>query len=86
MLPSASAFHNNPSFAGTGAALASVVPTNIAARTIGRGLKEPGAPPPVEPGRVRRPGGGRKALGSIDPKLLEDRNALVEPDANAEIG
>jgi Major intrinsic protein len=39
------------------------------------------APPPVEPGRRRRPGGGRKALGSIDPKLLEDRNALVEPDA-----
>jgi len=58
----------------------------IAASTIGRRLKEFGAPPPVEPGRVRRPGGGRKALGSIDPKLLENLNALVEPDANAETG
>jgi|GEM_PF-4265353 len=37
-----------------------IVDHGIAASTIGRGLKELGAPPPVEPGRLRRPGGGRK--------------------------
>ena len=57
--------------------------TRIAASTIGRGLKELDAPPPP-PGRVRRPGGGRKSLTETDPGLLDDLNALVEPDARGD--
>src|SRR4051794_2589775 len=33
----------------------------------------------VAPGRVRRPGGGRKKLTETDPTLLSDLQALVEP-------
>jgi hypothetical protein len=58
--------------------------TRIAASTIGRGLKDLEAPMPPSPGRVRRVGGGRKSLVSMDPKLLEDLNALVEPDARGD--
>ena len=57
--------------------------TRIAASTIGRGLKELDAPPQA-PSRVRRPGGGRKSLTETDPGLLDDLNALVEPDARGD--
>ena len=56
----------------------------IAASTIGRGLKELDAPPPLKPGGVRRPGGGRKTLTETDPSLLDDLNALVEPDTRGD--
>jgi len=58
--------------------------TRIAASTIGRGLKELDAPPPPRPNRIRRPGGGRKALTQTNPGLLDDLNALVEPDARGD--
>jgi len=58
--------------------------TRIAASTIGRGLKDLDAPTPPSLGRVRRLGGGRKSLVSMDPKLLEDLNALVEPNARGD--
>ena len=51
--------------------------TGIARSTIGRGLKELSAG--AEPGRVRRPGGGRKALVARDDTLLSDLLGLVEP-------
>ena len=53
--------------------------TRIAASTIGRGLKDIEASDSLAPGRVRRPGGGRKSLTETDPRLLDDLNALVEP-------
>lgn len=54
--------------------------TGIARSTIGRGLAEiRGAVAPPPPGRVRRPGGGRKALTETDPGLLDDLRGLVEP-------
>jgi hypothetical protein len=56
--------------------------TGRAARTIGRGLED--LPAPLEEGRVRRPGGGRKPLIEIDPKLLDDLNALGEPAARGD--
>src|SRR5271170_7343043 len=56
----------------------------IAASTIGRGLKDIEAPDFLAPGRVRRPGGGRKSLTETDPRLLDDLNALVEPDARGD--
>ena len=58
--------------------------TRIAASTIGRGLKELDAPPPPTPNRICRPGGGRKALTQTNPGLLDDLNALVEPDARGD--
>jgi transposase len=58
--------------------------TRIAASTIGRGLKDIEAPASLSPGRVRRPGGGRKSLAATDPRLLEDLNALVEPSARGD--
>ena len=58
--------------------------TRIAASTIGRGLKDIAAPDTLAPGRVRRPGGGRKSLLETDPRLLDDLNALVEPDARGD--
>jgi hypothetical protein len=58
--------------------------TRIAASTIGRGLRELDAPLMSRPGRVRRPGGGRKSLTETNPGLLDDLNALVEPDARGD--
>ena len=58
--------------------------TGIAASTIGRGLKDLAAPTRLEPGRVRRSGGGRKALVVTDRKLLDDLNGLVEPEARGD--
>jgi hypothetical protein len=56
--------------------------TGISRSTIQRGLREleaaTGAAPPT---RIRRAGGGRKALTTIDPTLLQDLDALVEPTA-----
>ena len=58
--------------------------TGIAASTIGRGLKDLEAPTPPSLGRVRRPGGDRKSLTASDPQLLEDLNALVEPNSRGD--
>jgi hypothetical protein len=58
--------------------------TRIAASTIGRGLKDIEAPDSLAPGRVRRPGGGRKSLTETGSRLLDDLNALVEPDARGD--
>lgn len=55
--------------------------TGIARSTINRGLAElrDEAAQQAAPGRVRRAGGGRKALTATDPTLLGDLKALVEP-------
>ena len=58
--------------------------TGVAASTIGRGLKELEAPSATPLDRVRRPGGGRKSLSETNPGLLDDLNALVEPDARGD--
>ncbi len=58
--------------------------TGVAASTIGRGLKELEAPSATPLDRVRRPGGGRKSLRETNPGLLDDLNALVEPDARGD--
>jgi hypothetical protein len=42
-------------------------------------LQDLAAEPPLAPGRVRRPGGGRKTLVDSDPRLLADLLKLVEP-------
>lgn len=58
--------------------------SKMARSTIGRGLKELAAPEALAPGKVRRPGGGRKPLTATDPELLADLNSLVDPDARGD--
>src|SRR4051812_32196583 len=59
--------------------------TGIAVSTIGRGLNElKGVSCPADATRVRRPGGGRKALVSASPTLLNDLLAMVEPTARGD--
>jgi len=58
--------------------------TGVAASTIGRGLKDLAVATRWEPGRVRRSGGGRKALAATDQTLLDDLNRLVEPEARGD--
>jgi DDE family transposase len=55
--------------------------TGISRPTIQRGLRELEAHHSLPPSRSRRPGGGRKAAIALDPTLLRDLDALVEPTA-----
>src|SRR6202521_1326587 len=64
--------------AGHGGITASSRATGLARSTIGRGLKDLGAPGSLL-GKVRRPGSGRLALTSKDTTLLEDLHKLLEP-------
>jgi DDE family transposase len=63
--------------------------TGISRRTLAAGLRElqtgePGSPAPLPRGRIRRTGGGRKPLTEIDPKLVQDLEALVEPTSRGD--
>lgn len=55
--------------------------TGIAQTTIRRGLRELDTGEPLAPGRIRKPGGGRKRVAATDATLLRDLDALVEPTA-----
>src|SRR3954447_13964033 len=68
--------------AGYGGIVAVSQATGVAASTIGRGLKDLAEDIPLAPGRIRRPGGGRKALVDSDRTLLADLLALVEPSVS----
>jgi hypothetical protein len=51
--------------------------TGLARSTIERGLKDLDIPP-LEPGQVRRDGGGPRQLSERDPTLLQDLKRIVE--------
>jgi hypothetical protein len=70
--------------AGRGGIAAVARATGHAPSTIGRGLKDLSGVTALEPGRIRRRGAGRKSRVSADPKLLDDLNGLVEPDARGD--
>ena len=53
--------------------------TGISTSTIARGLSELRSRARLSPGRMRRPGGGRKRTIDKDPTLLRDLEGLVEP-------
>ena len=54
--------------------------TGVSRRAISRGLRELSQPGrPLAPGRVRRPGGGRKRTVAKDPTLRPDLERLVDP-------
>jgi len=53
--------------------------------TISKGIKELDEEPEViESGKIRKPGGGRKKIVEIDPTLLSDLDALIEPTARGD--
>ena len=58
--------------------------TGISEGTIRRGLDELGSGERLEPGRVRRAGGGRRPLTETDPTLLEDLERLIEADTRGD--
>ena len=64
--------------AGWGGVVAVAEITGLARSRIIRGLKDIDAPA-LEPGRVRRDGGGRNAITTTDATLLPDLKRLVEP-------
>ncbi len=55
--------------------------TGLSREVIAQGAKELQETPPLPPeqGRIRKPGGGRKATVSKDPTLRTDLEALIEP-------
>jgi hypothetical protein len=55
--------------------------TGIAASTVQRGLRELTSGEPLDGTRTRKAGGGRKRATALDPTLLRDLAALVEPTA-----
>jgi len=67
---------------GWGGVSAVAQATHLSRTTITAGLRElelPAGQRAVEGTRVRRPGGGRKALAETDPGLLAALEALIEP-------
>ena len=67
--------------AGWGGITAVVRATGISESTVLRGLAELDSGEPIAPGRVRRPGGGRKPLSETDPTLVADLERLVDADS-----
>ncbi len=53
--------------------------TGLSRAAIRCGIAELQGAPSAEPGRIRRPGGGRKKTTDRDPGLLPELEALVEP-------
>jgi hypothetical protein len=64
--------------AGRGGVATVSAVTGIARSTIGRGLTELGHGKDQIPGRVRRPGGGRRPKTETEPGLLEAVSELVQ--------
>jgi transposase len=52
--------------------------TGVSRRVVRQGLKELDEVPTHPPGRVRRPGGGRKRISERDPTLTADLEKLIE--------
>lgn len=70
--------------AGRGGIVATARATGISQETIRKGIAELRAGERLEPGRVRRPGGGRKPLTEVDPSLLKDLERLVDGDCRGD--
>ena len=64
---------------GWGGITAVAKAVGVSRRAIGQGIQELQQPERHSPGKVRKPGGGRKTTVSQDPTLLEDLERLVEP-------
>jgi len=64
---------------GWGGISATARATGLSRSAIRRGIAELQGAPSAAPGRIRRPGGGRKKTIDRDPSLLPALEALVEP-------
>src|ERR687885_2105635 len=64
---------------GSGGISATARATGLSRAAIRRGIAELQGGPTAAPGRIRRPGGGRKKTSAIDPTSLPDLETLVEP-------
>jgi transposase len=69
---------------GRGGIAAVARATGIAENTIRAGLRELESGESLEPGRVRRRGGGRKPLRESDPTLVSDLERLVDADSRGD--
>ena len=56
----------------------------LSRKAITKGIREIEAGTPLAPGRIRRPGGGRKPITVSDPQLLEALERLIEPDTRGD--
>jgi hypothetical protein len=70
--------------AGRGGIAATARATGISVPTIRKGIAELRVGERLEPGRVRRPGGGRRRLTEVDPEVLEDLERLVDADSRGD--
>jgi Rhodopirellula transposase DDE domain len=69
---------------GWGGISATARATGLSRDAIRRGIAELQGAPAAAPGRIRRPGGGRKQTVAIDPSLPHDLDALVEPSTRGD--
>jgi Rhodopirellula transposase DDE domain len=70
--------------AGRGGITATARATGIAIDTIRKGIGELESGERLDPGRVRRHGGGRKSLLERDPTILDDIERLVDVDSRGD--
>ena len=70
--------------AGRGGIAATARATGMSVPTIRKGIAELRSGERLDPGRVRRLGGGRNALTEVDPTLLEDLERLVDADSRGD--
>jgi Rhodopirellula transposase DDE domain len=64
--------------AGRGGIAATARATGISVPTIRKGIRDLESGEHLDPGRVRKRGGGRRALTDLDPTLLRDLERLLE--------
>ncbi|MGH3002399.1 MAG: ISAzo13 family transposase [Gaiellaceae bacterium] len=69
---------------GRGGVSAVARATGMSPTTIHRGLRELASGEALEPGRVRRPGGGRKPLSEQDPTLVADLERLLDAESRGD--
>jgi hypothetical protein len=69
---------------GRGGIAATARATGMHVETIRLGMRELESGETLPPGRVRRPGGGRKPLAEKDPTLLADLERLVDGDSRGD--
>jgi transposase len=69
---------------GRGGIAATARATGMQVETIRLGIRELESGETLAPGRVRRPGGGRKPLAEKDPTLLSDLERLVDDDSRGD--
>jgi len=69
----------HPARLGRGGISAVSKTTGVSRQVIRQGLRELEQSPTHPPGRIRRPGGGRKSARQKDPTLVADLEKLVEP-------